>query len=87
MNLTQQLGYQVNFSGRFGSTAGLIFNRFNHLQTNQVSCFTWLKELNRRVLTSIRILISHVQMKFWAGKALETVNCCAFLKRRLIGAC
>jgi hypothetical protein len=23
----------------------------------------------------------------WAGKALETVNCCAFLKRRLIGAC
>jgi hypothetical protein len=56
MNLTQQLGYQVNFSGRFDSTAGLIFNRFNHLQINQVSCFTWLKELNRRVLTSIRIL-------------------------------
>jgi hypothetical protein len=27
-----------------------------------------------------------VQMKSWAGKALETVNCCAFLKRRLIGA-
>jgi hypothetical protein len=23
----------------------------------------------------------------WAGEALETVNCCAFLKRRLIGAC
>jgi hypothetical protein len=22
-----------------------------------------------------------------AGKALETVNCCAFLKRRLIGTC
>jgi hypothetical protein len=33
------------------------------------------------------ILISRVQMKSWAGKALETVNCCAFLKRRLIGAC
>jgi hypothetical protein len=27
------------------------------------------------------------QMKSWDGKALETVNCCAFLKRRLIGAC
>jgi hypothetical protein len=33
------------------------------------------------------ILLSRVQMKSWAGKALETVNCCAFLKRRLIGAC
>jgi hypothetical protein len=31
--------------------------------------------------------ISHVQMKSWAGKALETVNCYAFLKRRVIGAC
>jgi hypothetical protein len=31
--------------------------------------------------------ISSVQMKSWAGKALETVNCCAFLKRRFIGAC
>jgi hypothetical protein len=30
--------------------------------------------------------ISGVQMKSWAGEALETVNCCAFLKRRLIGA-
>jgi hypothetical protein len=29
--------------------------------------------------------ISRVQMKSWAGKALETVNCCTFLKRRLIG--
>jgi hypothetical protein len=27
-----------------------------------------------------------VQIKSWAGKALETVNYCAFLKRRLIGA-
>jgi hypothetical protein len=27
------------------------------------------------------------QMKSWAGKALETVNCCGFLKRRLIRAC
>jgi hypothetical protein len=33
------------------------------------------------------ILLSRVQMKSWAGKALETVNCCAFLKRRLFGAC
>jgi hypothetical protein len=33
------------------------------------------------------IFISRVQMKFWAGEALETVNCCASLKRRLIGAC
>jgi hypothetical protein len=32
-------------------------------------------------------VISRVQIKSWAGKALETVNCCAFLKRRLIGAC
>jgi hypothetical protein len=35
-------------------------------------------------------VVSRVQMKSWAGKALElleTVNCCAFLKRRLIGAC
>jgi hypothetical protein len=31
--------------------------------------------------------VSRVQMKSWTGKALETVNCCAFLKRRLIGAC
>jgi hypothetical protein len=31
--------------------------------------------------------ISRVQMKSWAREALETVNCCAFLKRRLIGAC
>jgi hypothetical protein len=31
--------------------------------------------------------ILRVQMESWAGKALETVNCCAFLKRRLIGAC
>jgi hypothetical protein len=27
--------------------------------------------------------VSSVQMKSWAGKALETVNCCAFLKCRL----
>jgi hypothetical protein len=32
-------------------------------------------------------IVSGVQMKSWAGEALETVNCCAFLKRRLIGAC
>jgi hypothetical protein len=31
--------------------------------------------------------ISRVQMKSWVGKALETVNCCTFLKRRLIGVC
>jgi hypothetical protein len=31
--------------------------------------------------------ISRVQMKSWAGKALITANCWAFLKRRLIGAC
>jgi hypothetical protein len=28
-----------------------------------------------------------IQIKSWTGKALETVNCCAFLKRRLSGAC
>jgi hypothetical protein len=33
------------------------------------------------------IEISCVQMKSWAGKALETVNCCAFLERKVIGAC
>jgi hypothetical protein len=27
--------------------------------------------------------ISRVQMKSWAGRALETLNCCTFLKRRL----
>jgi hypothetical protein len=32
-------------------------------------------------------LISRVQMKSWAGKALESFNCCAFLKHRIIGAC
>jgi hypothetical protein len=32
-----------------------------------------------------KIKISCVQMKSWAGEALETVNCCAFLQRRLIG--
>jgi hypothetical protein len=32
-------------------------------------------------------IVSRVQMKSWAGKALETVNYCAFLKRRLIRAC
>jgi hypothetical protein len=37
--------------------------------------------------TRIFANLSRVQMKSWAGKALETVNCCAFLKRRLIGAC
>jgi hypothetical protein len=29
--------------------------------------------------------VLRVQIKSWAGKALETVNCRAFLKRRLIG--
>jgi hypothetical protein len=37
--------------------------------------------------TSDASIASRVQMKSWAGKALETVNCCAFLERRLIGAC
>jgi hypothetical protein len=32
-------------------------------------------------------IISGIQMISWAGEALETVSCCAFLKRRLIGAC
>jgi hypothetical protein len=39
-----------------------------------------------RIAQSIQI-ISRIQMKSWARKALETVNCYAFLKRRLIGAC
>jgi hypothetical protein len=38
-------------------------------------------------LSLLLSIISSVQMKSWAGKALETVNCYAFLKRRLIGAC
>jgi hypothetical protein len=33
------------------------------------------------------LVLSRVQMKSWAREALETVNRCAFLKRRLIGAC
>jgi hypothetical protein len=35
-------------------------------------------------------VLSHVRMKSWAGKALETANCCVFfkfLKCRLVGAC
>jgi hypothetical protein len=32
-------------------------------------------------------ILSRVQMKSWAGEAWETVNCCAFLKSRLIGVC
>jgi hypothetical protein len=35
---------------------------------------------------SLDAKISRVQIKSWAEQALETVNCCAFLKRRLIGA-
>jgi hypothetical protein len=31
------------------------------------------------------LVVLRVQLKSWAGKALETVNSCAFLKRRLIG--
>jgi hypothetical protein len=44
-------------------------------------CFTYFEHLS--------LNLSRVQMKSWAGKALdmETVNCCAFLKHRLIGAC
>jgi hypothetical protein len=38
------------------------------------------------LLRYLILFLSRVQMKSWAGKALETVNCCAFLKRRLIGA-
>jgi hypothetical protein len=33
------------------------------------------------------IFVSRVQIKSWVGKALETVNCFAFLKRKLIEAC
>jgi hypothetical protein len=33
------------------------------------------------------LVISRVQIKSLIGKALETVNCCAFLKRRLTEAC
>jgi hypothetical protein len=32
------------------------------------------------LLEKITTIISRVQMKSWAGKALETVNYCAFLK-------
>jgi hypothetical protein len=28
-------------------------------------------------------IVSRVQRKSWAAKALETVNCCAFLKRKV----
>jgi hypothetical protein len=34
---------------------------------------------------NVYLIISRVQMKSWAGTALETVNCFAFLKRKLIG--
>jgi hypothetical protein len=40
----------------------------------------WLMSFSKKTLR-------RVQMKSWSGKALETDNyCCAFLKRRLIGA-
>jgi hypothetical protein len=41
----------------------------------------------KRKIKFFMLIISRVQIKSWAGKALETVNCCDFLKRRLIGAC
>jgi hypothetical protein len=55
-----------------------------------VSCIN----LNRFILNvSFNLLqisegeVGKIFQKAWAGKTLETVNCCAFLKRRLIGAC
>jgi hypothetical protein len=39
------------------------------------------------ILFILHYIISRIQMKSRAGEALETVNCCAFLKRRLTGAC
>jgi hypothetical protein len=42
--------------------------------------FKKLKGIRRKKLKTVWKQLS------WAGKALETVNCCAFLKRRLIGA-
>jgi hypothetical protein len=41
-----------------------------------------MKSLNPQTMDFLRH-ISRVQMKSWTGKALETVNSCAFLKRRL----
>jgi hypothetical protein len=46
-----------------------------------------LQDLTKQKKCEKEEIVSAVQMKSWAGKALETVNCCAFLKRRLIVAC
>jgi hypothetical protein len=40
-----------------------------------------VREKNVNLLGRAKTIVSRVQMKSWAGKALETVNCCAFLKR------
>jgi ribonuclease P/MRP protein subunit RPP40 len=50
------------------------------------SKLTWNEHISE-VANKLSRQISRVQMKSRAGMALETVNCCAFLKRRLIGAC
>jgi hypothetical protein len=48
---------------------------------------TMAKELAKRKMhIKFTFKLSRVQIKSWAGKALETVNYCAFLKRTLIAA-
>jgi hypothetical protein len=48
---------------------------------------TMTKELaKRKIHIKFTFKLSRVQIKSWAGKALETVNSFAFLKRRLIEA-
>jgi hypothetical protein len=50
-----------------------------------LSLITLITNITFRCNCQQRNILSRVQMKSWAGKALETVNCCDFLKRRLIG--
>jgi hypothetical protein len=54
--------------------------------------FTFLSRVKSWIFVNLSIIgcifnISRVQMISGAGKALETFNCCAFLKRRFIGVC
>jgi hypothetical protein len=64
------------------------------MKYEQTQTWTSCKKINDNIKkkcfqTNYRYLIeiSRVQMKSWAGKALETVNCYVFLERKLIGAC
>jgi hypothetical protein len=55
--------------------------------TNIFDIFSWLVLEATTYLGLTSAIADLWQLQSWTGKALETVNRCAFLKRRLIGAC